>query len=205
MNPRFFFVATALTVAAAAVAYAPAQPENSNLDKYSRGVVDTTDVKYYDVHGRTPGGVAKSIQELGSETNASLGHSRASYSWTWHKRNDGGGKCDLTFVQVTMVSQMTLPRWTPPADTVPGVSAEWQRFTSALQRHDVEHENISNRGARQILDGLLALKTFCSDVPRDVKRLTDSIIVQTQSRQAAYDLLTHDGGTQGAVFLARLP
>jgi predicted secreted Zn-dependent protease len=189
----------------AAAACAPAHSENADLDKLSRGVVGTTAVTYYDVHGRTPGDVARSMQELGPEANGSFGHARASYSSTWHARNDGSGRCDLTSVQVTMVSQMMLPRWTPPADTLPGVAAEWQRFMVALQRHDAEHKNISGRGARQILDGLLALKTFCSEVPRDVKRLTDSIVVQTQDRQAAYDVKTHQGGTQGAVFLARLP
>ena len=205
MNSRFCLIATALTAAAVATACAPAHPETPSLDKPSRGVVGTTDVTYYDVRGRTAGDVAKSIQELGTEANESLGHTRASYSSTWHKRNDGDGRCDLTSVQVTMVAELALPRWTPPADTVPGVSAEWQRFMLALQRHEVEHKNIGIRGARQILDGLLGLRTFCSEVPRDVKRLTDSIAAQTQSRQAAYDAMTHEGGAQGAVFLARLP
>jgi predicted secreted Zn-dependent protease len=202
VNSRLCLVVAAVGAAAAC---APAHSESSNVDKVSRGVVGTTEVTYYDVRGRTPGDVARSIQEAGPEANGSFGHPRASYSSTWHARNDGSGRCDLTSVQVTMVSQMRLPRWTPPADTLPGVAAEWQRFTVALQRHEAEHKNISGRGARQILDGLLALKTFCSEVPRDVKRLTDSIVVQTEDRQAAYDLKTHSGGTQGAVFLARLP
>jgi predicted secreted Zn-dependent protease len=204
VNFRFCLIATALTAAGVAAAW-PARPEDPNPNKLSHGVVGTTDVKYYDVHGRTPGDVAKSIEQLGTKTNEPLGHPRASFSSTWHKRNDGDGRCELTAVQVTMVSEMALPSWTPPADTVPGVSAEWQRFMSALERHEIEHKNISTRAAREVLDGLLALKTFCSEVPRDVKRLTDSITAQTQSRQAAYDATTHDGGTQGAVFLARLP
>ena len=208
MNSRLFLAVAAITAIAAigaAAAFPSEHSETPTADKHSRGVVDTTEVTYYDVHGRTPGDVARSMQEVGPEANGSFGHPRASYASTWHARNVGSGRCDLTSVQVTMVSQMVLPRWTPPVDTVPGVAAEWQRFTVALQRHDVEHRNISGRGARQILDGLLALKTFCSEVPRDVKRLTDSIIVQTQDRQAAYDVKTHQGGTQGAVFLARLP
>jgi predicted secreted Zn-dependent protease len=200
VNFRFCLVAAAVVAAGCA----PARSENPTLDKFSR-LIGTNDLKYYDVQGRTPGDVAKSMQALGPEANEFFGHPRSSYSATWHKRKDGAGQCDLLSVQVTTASQMMLPRWTPPADTGPGSSAEWRRFMSALQRHQVEHKRISDRGARQLLDGLLGLKTFCSEVPRDVKRLTDSINVQTQSRQAAYDLRTHRGGTQGAVFLAWLP
>ncbi len=203
MNSRLLLVATAVVVAAAA--FVPMRPEPPTVDKVSRGIVGTTDVKYYDVHGRTPGDVARSMQELGAETNGNLGHGRASYRGAWHTRSDGAGQCDLTSVRVTMVSETALPRWTPPVDTVPGVYAEWQRFMSALQQHEIGHKDISDRGAQELLDGMLALKTFCSQVPRDLKRLTDSITAQTQRRQAAYDHLSHDGGTQGAVFLSRLP
>src|SRR4051812_48343682 len=109
VNSRLCLVMAAVGAAAAC---APAHSENADLDKLSRGVVGTTAVTYYDVHGRTPGDVARSMQELGPEANGSFGHARASYSSTWHARNDGSGRCDLTSVQVTMVSQMMLPRWT---------------------------------------------------------------------------------------------
>src|SRR3569833_2096233 len=171
--------------------------ESPTVEKFSRGIADTADLKYYTVHGRTPGEVARSMEQLGPETNRDLGHTRATYRPAWHVIKDGDGTCDLTAVKITTDSGATLPKWTPPADTVPGVYAEWQRFVSALEQHEAGHKDITVRGAQEILDGMLAMKTFCSQVPRDVKHLTDSIAAQAQRRQTAYDAMTRRGGRQG--------
>jgi predicted secreted Zn-dependent protease len=203
VNSRLLLVTIGVVIAAAA--YIPTRPEPAVVEKFSRGIVDSSAVKYYDIGGRTPGEVAKSMEQLGAETNGHLGHPRATYRPAWHTIKSADGSCDLTAVRVITVSQPVLPRWTPSADPVPGLSAEWQRFASALEQHEAGHRDITARGAHELLDGMLALKTFCSQVPRDVKRLTDSIAAQTDSRQAAYDALTRDGGSQGAVFLTRLP
>ena len=203
MNYRLLLITIGVGIAAAA--YFPTQPEPPAVEKFSRGIVDRADVKYYDIHGRTPGEVASSVERLAPETSADLGHTRATYHPAWHTIKDADGMCDLTAVKVTTASQVARPRWTPTADTVPGLSTEWQRFTSALEEHEAGHKDISARGAQEILDGMLAMKTFCSQVPRDVKRLTDSVAAQVQRRQAAYDVTTHRGGSQGAAFLTRLP
>ena len=203
MNSRLLLVTIGVVIAAAAVI--PTRPEPPILDKFSRGVVDSTDVKYYDVRGRTPGEVAESMERLGPQGNGDPAHTRTSYRPAWHTIKDGEGRCDLTAVRVTTLSRGVAPRWTPPADTVPGLYAEWQRFASALEQHEAGHKEISDRGAREILDGMLAMKTFCSQVSRDVNRLADSVAAQTDSRQDAYDRLTRHGGSQGAAFLGRLP
>lgn len=93
-----------------------------------------------------------------------------------------------------------MPRWVPPADTEPGVYGQWQASMAALQRHEIGHKDISARAAREILQRLNAVSTFCNGLGDEVKRMTDGIIARETAAQSAYDAETRHGRTQGTAF-----
>jgi predicted secreted Zn-dependent protease len=199
--------AGALVVAAtiALNACATTHPENPDLDKFPPGVGGSTDITYYDVHGRTARELVTQLRALGPKTSSGAfwAETRSPMRWTWRTRSEGGGRCSLTSVQVYVHSEMTMPRWVPPADTEPGLYAAWQNSMAALQTHEIGHKDISARAARDILQRLNAVESFCSGLNDEAKRVTDGIIARERTEQEAYDAQTRHGLTQGTAFPPR--
>jgi len=194
-----------VAIAVAATACATTHPENPELDKFPPGVAGSTDITYYDIHGRTARELSLQLRELGPKTSsgAFFAETSSPIRWTWRSKASGTGQCMLTQVQVIIHSEMTMPRWVPPADTEPGVYASWLKMISALQTHEIGHKDIAARAAREILQRLNGVNTFCTSLSNDVKRLTDAIITRERSEQLAYDAETRHGVTQGATFPPR--
>jgi predicted secreted Zn-dependent protease len=193
------------TVAATVVcACAAAHPENPALDEFPAGVIGSTEVTYYDIHGRTAAELVAEMRKLGPKTTGTtyFGETQSPMHWTWKTRNSGVN-CQLSNIQVIVRSEITLPRWTPPPDTVPGLVAQWKEFLAALEAHEIGHKNISGRAAREILSKLQAMSSPCSLVDAETRRLTDGIVSASRSEQAKYDGDTRHGLTQGAVFPPR--
>ncbi len=165
----------------------------------------STDVTYYDIHGRTAPELVAEMRRLGPKTSAGasyFGETLSPIHWTWKTRS-AGDHCQLASIQVIVRSEITLPRWVPPADTVPGLLAQWKEFLAGLETHEIGHKNISGRAARAIQRKLEAASTFCSGVNAEAKRVTDGIVTASQIEQAKYDADTRHGVTQGAVFPPR--
>lgn len=186
-------------------ACATTHPENPALDAFPSGVSGSTDVIYYDIHGRTDRELVADMRRLGPKTAAGgifFGETQSPMRWQYRTRPDAM-QCTLYAVTVRVSSQITLPRWTPPADTVPGLYAQWQTFLAALQVHEIGHKDISGRAAAEIIRRLNALNTSCSTLTDDVQRITERIVAQLRDDQVRYDAETWHGATQGAVFVVR--
>jgi predicted secreted Zn-dependent protease len=184
---------------------ATTHPENPAFDSFPAGVSGTTDVVYYDVHGRTAGELVADMRRLGPKSTAGgtfFGETQSPMRWSWRIRNEGV-TCSLRDVRVRVASQVTLPRWTPPADTIPGLAAQWQTFLAALQVHEIGHKDISARAAAEIVHKLQALNSSCSSLSDAAHRSTDAIVARSRDEQLRYDAETRHGVTQGAVFPPR--
>lgn len=202
-SARAAFAAALLSGALAACA--PKHPDNPALDAFPPGVAGSTDVTYYDVTGRTARELVAQLRALGPKTStgAYWAETRSPMRWTWRSKPTGGGFCELTSVQVFVRSEMTMPRWIPPADTEPGLYDAWKRSMAALQTHEIGHKDISARAARQVLQQLNAVHSYCDGLSAEIKRLTDGIMARTAAEQAQYDLTTRHGLTQGTAFPPR--
>lgn len=189
------------------LACAPKHPDNPALDAFPPGVAGSTDITYYDVKGHTARELVTQLRELGPKTStgAYWAETRSPMRWTWRSKATGGGFCELTSVQVIVRSEMTMPRWVPPADTEPGLYDAWKRSMAALQTHEIGHKDISARAARQVLEKLNGVHSYCDGLSAEIKRLTDDIMARTAAEQAQYDLVTRHGLTQGTAFPPRPP
>ncbi|MDB4890522.1 MAG: putative secreted Zn-dependent protease [Gemmatimonadetes bacterium] len=113
--------------------------------------------------------------------------------------------CTLTSVTVRMRSDVTLPRWTPPTDTAPGLVTQWNQFIDALEKHEVGHKDIAARGAKEILHKLQTLTAPCATIGNEAQRVATEIVTRMREEQVAYDTETRHGVTQGATFPGRRP
>ena len=138
LRPAALSIAACVTVAACAAKH----PENPALDAFPPGIAGSTDITYYDVHGRTAPELVAQLRALGprTTTGAYWAETQSPIHWTWRTRADGGGRCTLQQVQVVVHSEMTMPRWVPPADTEPGLYDAWKQSMAALQTHEIGHE-----------------------------------------------------------------
>jgi predicted secreted Zn-dependent protease len=159
---------------------------------------------YYDVHGRTARELAGEMRRLGPKTaqGAFFGETHWDIHWQTRSKNVGA-YCEITDVQVRMEATMTLPRWTPPPDTEPGLLGQWKTYLAALETHEVGHKEIAARSAREIEDVLRRYTGNCLSLNAETRRLTDPVLQRLEAEQAQYDATTRHGATQGAIFPPR--
>ncbi len=115
----------------------------------------------------------------------------------------GGVSCSIHDDAVSVNAQITLPRWTPPADAEPGLAAEWKRFVDAVEAHEAGHKDISAKAAREIIDRVQGLSAPCSQIDTRGNDIARSIVDRAHEQQQAYDAETRHGLTQGTMFGVR--
>ena len=193
--------ATFLSVACTVLACASA-PRNPVLDKYPAGVSGRTTVLYYDVHGRTFAEVRADMRRLGPKVDGTtfVGETRSPMRWSWRTESVGGTSCSIREVTVLVNAQITLPRWTPPPDSEPGLATEWKRFLTALETHEAGHKDISAKAGREIVERLRGLSGLCSQLSMRANDFARVIVERAQEEQRTYDVVTRHGLTQGTTF-----
>jgi predicted secreted Zn-dependent protease len=177
-------------------------PHNPVLDKYPAGVSGRTTILYYDVHGRTFDELRTDMYRRGPKIDGSsfVGETRSPMRWSWRTESFGAANSSIREVTVLVNAQITLPRWTAPADTEPGLAAEWKRFLAALETHEAGHKDISARAGRAIIERLRGLSGPCSQLSTRANDLARVIVERASVEQKAYDASTRHGFTQGTAF-----
>ena len=177
-------------------------PRNPVLDKYPTGVSGRTTVLYYDVHGRTVEELRADMHRLGPKVDGTsfVGETRSPMRWSWRTESVGVSSCSIREVTVVVNAQITLPRWTPPPDTEPGLVTEWKRFIAALETHEAGHKDISAKAAHEIIEKLRGLAGPCSGLGTRANDLARVIVARANEEQKVYDATTRHGLTQGTAF-----
>jgi len=176
-------------------------PRNPVLDQYPPGVFGRTSVFYYDVRGRTFDELRADMRSKGPKIDGRsfVGEARSPMRWSW-RTESSGRTCSIREVTVSLNAQITLPRWTPPADAEPGLVDEWKRFIAALEEHEAGHKDISARAGREITNRLRGLSDLCSQLGTRASNLARTIVARASDEQALYDATTRHGLTQGTAF-----
>ena len=185
-----------------ALAGACVPPHAKVLDKYPPGVVGRTTVTYYDVQGRTIAELHASMRKNGPKIGDSsfVGETRSPLRVNWRTESTGPGSCALSHVTVTVTAQVLLPHWQPPADTEPGVFAEWTRFSAALETHEAGHKDITAKAGQEIVDRLSNLSGSCSMIGTHARDVANGIVDRASEAQRKYDADTRHGILQGTTF-----
>ncbi len=177
----------------------------SAFQQYPEGVNGVTHVEYYEVHGRTVAEVAADLRRLGpkdAQGRARAGFASSPLRWTYSKRSNGR-ECNAFTVRVTVSTDIVLPKWVPPADTVPGLLALWNQSMAALTVHENGHKDISVRYAKLIRDQIAAMRAPCRSFSVNADSASNRLVGEMRAAQVRYDAETLHGVTQGTGFPPR--
>lgn len=158
---------------------------------------------YYDVTGSTIREIRRSIMRdrpAVVDREALTGWNvRSRYSVA---RFQGAYRCG-GFTTTTTI-RMVLPRWTPPEGVADSVREEWERYITALTKHEQGHAQFALSTAGELNRRVAEVGTEPN--PVSLKSRVDGIIAQTiqefHQREREYDRLTRHGLEQGAVLAA---
>lgn len=197
-------VAGAIFAAACASAPRASAPRNAVLDDYPASVNGRTTVIYYDIQGRTYAELLAELRRLGPTTDGRrfFAEARSPMLWRWRIDRTGAAYCAIRDVTVSVNAQITLPRWTPPADADPALVKEWKRFIAALEQHEAGHKDISARAGRDIVRKLNSYSDICSMINTRANEIARGITDRAVLEQRQFDAATRHGLNEGALFSA---
>ncbi len=181
---------------AAVLASAPAARPSTS------GVRTSVATQTYPVGGATDDEILTSLIAQGPRPDGEVyfGLTAAEISLRYRTVPTAAG-CVLADVEVDLTLTVTLPEWTPLAQTPPELSRNWGRFSRALVRHEGRHGEIAERGAEQIvrtLDGLR--RVTCDMVQAEAQQRLQRLEAEIEASQHRYDAETGHGRTEGAVW-----
>jgi predicted secreted Zn-dependent protease len=177
-------------------------PRNPAFDRFPAGITGHTTLVYYDVHGSTFSEVAADMRAKGAKLLGGnyVGEARSPMQWRWRADQTQTNYCTIRDVIITVNSEITLPRWTPPAEVEPGLVDEWKRFMAALEIHEAGHKDISAKAGREIVRKLNGMSDQCGSIAFRGNEVAHEILERASQEQAAYDATTGHGRTQGTTF-----
>lgn len=160
---------------------------------------------YYSVTGTTVREIHQSLRQNRPWKNTSQmdGLTRWRIEWNFSV-SPSGNKCRLTSFNTRTTVAITLPRWTAPTNATEDVRSAWERFITALGKHEVGHGQIALAAAGEIQKRAKESEDAdCAALKQRINGLCQGILEQYRSRDKEYDERTRHGVTQGAVLSRR--
>jgi predicted secreted Zn-dependent protease len=161
---------------------------------------------YYSVTGATVREIHQSLRQNRPWKNTSQmdGFTRWQVSWNFFV-SPSGDKCRLTSFSTRTTVTITLPRWIAPTNATEDVRSAWERFITALGKHEAGHGQIAVAAAAEIHKRAKesGQDADCAALKQKINSLGQSILEQYRARDREYDERTKHGVTQGAVLSRR--
>ena len=151
-------------------------------------------ITYYDVMGSNPEEIQAAMKRQNlranydSQTHDAI--TRWKYSWKW--RSWSNGTCDLSNAKVKFSAKVLLPRLANYVQ--PDLARRWHKFLVALRIHEEGHITIARSHQADLRAAIQS--SSCSTANAAAQR----VIGRIKSEEYDYDVRTHHGATQGAVF-----
>lgn len=125
------------------------------------------------------------------------GYTRWNVRWTFRWWREASGRCSITEVQTHLRTEVQLPQL---RTATPAQQAVFDRYLSALSRHEQGHEQFGRDAAQAIDEGIARLPAAkdCATLERTANALGHRLLREHTEREKAYDQHTGHGATQGA-------
>ncbi len=188
------FLASALCVAVS-LAIASAQ----QVDLQER-------LEYYAIRGRSADAILKEMRALGPLGVLDPEHryfASANYQISWkYFYVDGADGCAISQFDVGVDITYLYPRWEDRSEASSRLNAYWDHFLEKLEIHEKGHGEIAAATGAEVAKALgsLAPAATCDALERTIDAAAQAAMKSGNARQRDYDLYTHHGATQGAVF-----
>ena len=126
------------------------------------------------------------------------GYTRWNVRWTFRWRPEpSSGRCRITEVTTRLRTEVQLPEL---QNAAPAQRALFDRYLSALSRHEQGHVQFGRDAARAIDEGIAQLPTApdCATLEREANALGHRLLREHAEREKQYDRDTRHGASQGA-------
>jgi predicted secreted Zn-dependent protease len=154
---------------------------------------------YYEITGTSLAELDAAMGELGPTDNqGTRRHAFAAWHMTWRWPRSKDGAPDFSRTKVECTGTVTVPRWSPPANTAPSLIEAWERYLAALLRHESRHLEHCF-AERERVSALLARasREDPSLTPAAANGIVREVLKEIHARDRAYDVTTSHGRTEG--------
>ncbi|MHB8059718.1 MAG: DUF922 domain-containing Zn-dependent protease [Gaiellaceae bacterium] len=177
----------------------------SSISHPQPGLTVETSTARYTIHGRTAAALRAQMNRLGplDKLSGRRYDGYAHWNFYWNIRHRlASGKCRITRADVLIELKYTLPRWQRPAGVSTALVGHWTRYLGALRRHENGHGTLATRAGRKMAEKLRLLdpRASCSGLEAAADRAGEQGVARLNKAEAAYDVRTNHGATQGARF-----
>ena len=139
----FFLLAASLACTFGTKATPPpisAEPSETSITSIQEVNISNAEIIYYDITGTTESELRGQLDALSPLGDANFkGDATTNWRINWNWPGYGTSDCDLTHAEVTYSIQVTMPRWSSPADADPQLVSKWNSYIEALALHEKGH------------------------------------------------------------------
>jgi predicted secreted Zn-dependent protease len=163
---------------------------------------------YYAVTGTTLGEIRDSLARSRPWKDKSSLDALTQWRIEWRYQfasSDAGCRC-TSFTTKTTIA-ITLPRWTRSTNAAPETATHWDRYMTALRRHELGHAQIGLAAAAEQHKRIneVGRQTDCAALKKKIDMLAQQTVDDYGRRDRDYDERTGHGAKEGAVLSGRAP
>lgn len=158
---------------------------------------------YYKVYGATTRDVRESINRFKPwKERRSMD---AQTDWTVRVKasvGEAGGVGRLQSFETEATITITMPTWSPPPVATEGLTNRWQRYFTALLRHENGHAAHALKAAAEVRRRVTAIREPLpgQELSRKISDTVNAVLKEYREKDEEYDRQTRHGVEQGAHF-----
>jgi len=182
---------------AAAGPASSAPPETPGLTLEARlAGITNVEIVHYDVRGDSLFAIRRALNQAGPRDPNDGQRVDALALWyiQWRWPDAPGGGCDLSRAEIRFSASVRMPRLVAGPDTPEAVRLRWQRYVTALERHEANHIRRAWDARESVLAAIRA--SSCANANADAR----AAIAIMGRRDVDYDRTTRHGLSEGAHF-----
>ena len=165
----------------------------TGLDSSHPNVVVRVSKSFYDVFGSS---ISQLRSELRSKGPGSF-FARTISTIAYQYRTTGN--CSVQNATITVTSNLLLPRWTARGGASSGTVSQWNRFETALERHELNHARFAIAEAEQFARIILGMSApGCAALDAAIDQAHKNSLARLTARDEDYDDRTGHGSSEGA-------
>jgi predicted secreted Zn-dependent protease len=162
---------------------------------------------YYVVSGATLGEMRQSMRQSRPWKGQSPLEGMTDWRITWQfNLTPAGDGCRCSsFITKTSIAT-TLPAWMAPTNATPAVRTVWQRYITALRKHEDGHAQLALAAAAEIRQrvGEVGEGLDCESLKRKLNEIAYRALEEHRQKERDYDRRTRHGAAQGAALPGRI-
>ncbi|RMG40300.1 MAG: DUF922 domain-containing protein [Candidatus Dadabacteria bacterium] len=172
------------------------------LDNLGFNQVKDLEYKFYDIRGSTAPELRKEMNAKGPlDRYGRRGDAFTGWYLSWRWPYDKNGRPLYNKTRLKKKITVTMPRWSAPADTDPGLLKRWRKFLENVARHEKNHLDFFENSYGKIPG---AIKTAYRKNPelteKEANKIAAGIVEKIRMLDRDYDSRTGHGRTEGISF-----